>query len=133
MGFTLKGFNNVNYDDFGKVNKSYFGAEIDIKSTIGDQQASLFGNQCLNKGDLKITIGTGAFLWLNKGNKFFPKNNNGCLETLSWYFDKPVFASEGFVVMAGSLIDYFINNLNYAKDFVHFEKIANKAKKIIFL
>ena len=118
-----------NYDDFGKVNKSYFGAEIDIKSTIGDQQASLFGNQCLNKGDLKITIGTGAFLWLNKGNKFFPKNNNGCLETLSWYFDKPVFASEGFVVMAGSLIDYFINNLNYAKDFVHFEKIANKAKK----
>jgi len=118
-----------NYDNFGKINKSYFGAEINIKATIGDQQASLFGNQCLNKGDLKITLGTGAFLWLNKGNKFFPKNNTGCLETLSWFIDRPVFASEGFVIMAGSLLDYFIKNLNYAKNFSHFENISLKAKE----
>ena len=123
-----------NYDNFGKINKSYFGVEIDIKASIGDQQASLFGNECLNKGDLKITLGTGGFLWLNKGNKFVPKNNSGCLETLGWFIDKPIFASEGFVIMAGALLDYFIENLNYAKNFNDFEKMAlTKQRNNIFI
>ena len=29
-------------------------------------------------------MGTGGFLWLNKGNQFVPKSNTGCLETLAW-------------------------------------------------
>ena len=111
-----------NYDNFGKIDKSFFGAEINIKASIGDQQASLFGNECLKRGDLKITLGTGAFLWLNKGNKFLPKNNSGCLETLAWFINKPVYASEGFVIMAGALLDHFIKKLNYASNFKNLEK-----------
>ena len=118
-----------NYDNFGKIDKSFFGAEINIKASIGDQQASLFGNECLKMGDLKITLGTGAFLWLNKGNKFLPKNNSGCLETLAWFINKPVYASEGFVIMAGALLDHFIKKLNYASNFKNLEKKSSSFKK----
>ena len=100
-----------------------FGTKIKIKASIGDQPASLYGNGCLKKGDLKITLGTGGFLWLNKGNQFVPKSNTGCLETLAWSLKKTTFASEGFIFMAGALLDYFIENLNFAKDFNNFEKI----------
>ena len=31
--------------------------------------------------------------------------------------------------MAGALLDYFINNLKFAKDFTNFEKMASKIKK----
>ena len=103
--------------------------QIKIRASIGDQQASLYGNGCLKQGDLKITLGTGAFLWLNKGSKFIPKSNTGCLETLAWKINKPVYASEGFILMAGALLDYFINNLRFAKDFTNFEKMASKIEK----
>ena len=118
-----------NNDSFGETDKKYFGTKIKIKASIGDQPASLYGNGCLKKGDLKITLGTGGFLWLNKGNQFVPKSNTGCLETLAWSLKKTTFASEGFIFMAGALLDYFIENLNFAKDFNNFEKMASKVKK----
>lgn len=34
--------------------------------------ASMFGSGCYNKDDLKITIGTGAFLDVNTGNIVHP-------------------------------------------------------------
>ena len=118
-----------NQDNYGEIDKKYFGTTIKIRASIGDQQASLYGNGCLKQGDLKITLGTGAFLWLNKGSKFIPKSNTGCLETLAWKINKPVYASEGFILMAGALLDYFINNLRFAKDFTNFEKMASKIEK----
>lgn len=36
---------------------------------MGDQMASMFGSGCVNRNDLKITIGTGAFLDVNTGDE----------------------------------------------------------------
>ena len=118
-----------NRDNYGEISKKYFGAQIKINASIGDQQASLYGNNCLKKGDLKITLGTGGFLWLNRGYKFYPKNINECLDTLAWFIDRPVYASEGFIFMIGALLDYFTNNLKLAKNFKDLEKKALKSKK----
>ncbi len=35
---------------------------------IADQSASVYGSRCVNRGDMKLTLGTGAFLDVNVGN-----------------------------------------------------------------
>ncbi|XP_058125013.1 putative glycerol kinase 5 [Anopheles ziemanni] len=55
--------------DFGYVHESLLGAKIKIAASISDQSASLWGNCCFNRGDVKITMGTGSFLNVNTGSK----------------------------------------------------------------
>lgn len=43
---------------------------------MGDQMASMFGSGCYNNNNLKITIGTGAFLDVNTGDTVHPCLNN---------------------------------------------------------
>ncbi len=46
---------------------TFFGAEIPIAGILGDQQAALFGQLCLDKGEIKNTYGTGCFMLMNTG------------------------------------------------------------------
>ena len=41
---------------------------LPVKAVLGDQHAALFGQGCLNKGNLKSTYGTGCFLMVNVGD-----------------------------------------------------------------
>ena len=50
--------------DFGTLNQLN---DLPVKAVLGDQQAALFGQGCLSKGDLKSTYGTGCFLMANIG------------------------------------------------------------------
>lgn len=36
---------------------------------MADQSASLFGSGCFQRGDLKITLGTGTFMDVNTGRE----------------------------------------------------------------
>ncbi|XP_053687972.1 putative glycerol kinase 5 [Sabethes cyaneus] len=54
--------------DFGHVHESLFGSAIKIGASISDQSASLWGNCCFEKGEVKITLGTGSFLNVNTGS-----------------------------------------------------------------
>lgn len=36
---------------------------------MADQSASMWGSCCFNKGDVKVTMGTGSFLNLNSGSE----------------------------------------------------------------
>ena len=40
---------------------------LSIKGMIGDQQSALFGQACFDRGDAKITYGTGCFLLMQTG------------------------------------------------------------------
>ena len=42
---------------------------IPITAVLGDQQASLFGQNCIDKGGVKNTYGTGCFALTNTGNE----------------------------------------------------------------
>uniref|UniRef100_A0A182TNN0 Glycerol kinase 5 n=1 Tax=Anopheles melas TaxID=34690 RepID=A0A182TNN0_9DIPT len=55
--------------DFGHVHETLLGARIKIAASVSDQAASLWGNCCFERGDVKITMGTGSFLNVNTGTK----------------------------------------------------------------
>ncbi|XP_053674228.1 putative glycerol kinase 5 [Anopheles nili] len=58
-----------NSHDFGYVHETLLGAKIKIAASVSDQSASLWGNCCFERGDVKITMGTGSFLNVNTGTK----------------------------------------------------------------
>ncbi len=92
--------------------KNLFKTKIPIAGILGDQQAALFGQTCFDKGDAKNTYGTGCFLLMNTGNDIV-HSQNGLLTTVGYQIknEKPVYALEGSVAIAGSLIQWIRDNL----------------------
>src|SRR5699024_3835448 len=79
---------------------------------LGDQQAAMFGQTCFDPGDAKNTYGTGAFLLLNTGTT--PHlSENGLLTTVCYQLGDadPVYALDGSVAVAGSLVQWLRDNL----------------------
>lgn len=78
--------------------------QIKIASSIGDQQSALFGQLCLEKGQVKVTYGTGCFILTNTGEEIV-KSNHGLLTTIAYSFkDKVYYALEGSVMIAGAAV-----------------------------
>ncbi|KAI8118783.1 putative glycerol kinase 5 [Lucilia cuprina] len=99
---------NNSYKHFGHINPVDFGPEwqncqIPITSSISDQAAAIFGSQCYTKGDVKITIGTGAFLDLITGNKCHA-SLKGMYPLVAWQFDDTTFCVEGAAHDMGTII-----------------------------
>jgi len=62
-------------DNFGATHKSITGRSYPITGVVGDQQAATIGQCCFEKGSVKSTYGTGAFILMNTGNKkIYSKN-----------------------------------------------------------
>ncbi|SPP77126.1 putative glycerol kinase 5 [Drosophila guanche] len=62
------------YKGFGHVHPAAFGSDwedtcIPIAASLSDQAASMWGSQCFSKNDVKVTMGTGAFLNLITGSE----------------------------------------------------------------
>ena len=85
---------------FGKVNN------IPLAVSIVDQQAALYGHNCRNVGDCKITFGTGAFLLALTGNK--RPQTGKLLPTIAWkkHSEEALFAVEGGVYDAGAALEW---------------------------
>lgn len=86
---------------------------IPIAGILGDQQAALFGQHCLNVGEAKATYGTGAFMLLNTGNRII-RSDNGLLTTVAYKLGpsaEPVYALEGSVAQCGYVIQWLRDNL----------------------
>ena len=83
-----------------------------ISGILGDQQAATFGQACFEVGMAKNTYGTGCFMLMNTGEEpVF--SENGLLTTLCYKIgdQKPVYALEGSVAVAGSLVQWLRDNL----------------------
>ncbi len=89
-----------------------FGGEIPLAGILGDQQAALFGQTCYTPGEAKNTYGTGGFLLLNTGEEAV-QSKHGLLTTVGFKIgDQPtVYALEGSIAVAGSLVQWFRDNL----------------------
>ena len=87
-------------------------AEVPIAGILGDQQAALFGQACFTPGMGKSTYGTGCFLLVNTGTSL-ARSKNGLLTTVAYQIgdEKPVYALEGSVAVAGSLVQWARDNL----------------------
>lgn len=80
-----------------------------VTAAIVDQQAALFGHGCRSAGDLKITLGTGAFLLAVAAARPAPGTLSGLLPTVAWDTGNgPIYAVDGGVYDVGSAIDWAV-------------------------
>jgi glycerol kinase len=80
------------------------GGRVRIGASAGDQQASLFGHGCVQAGQAKLTLGTGAFLWCNAGDSPPAGAPDGVVATTAWRLgERTCYALEGFVPNAGAV------------------------------
>ena len=109
--------------NFGDINKIIPG--VPITAVLGDQQAALFGQNCTTKGDVKNTYGTGCFALTNTGEEII-KSSHGLLTTIAYQVEgeKPLYALEGSVPIAGAAVQWLRDNLNIIKQSEDIEALA---------
>lgn len=109
---------------YGYTDKEVLGFEVPISSIAGDQQSSLFGQCCFEKGDLKVTYGTGCFLLLNTGKEAY-QSKNGLITTLNCQtVDTPSYALEGSVFVGGAVIQWLRDELHLISTSAESEVLA---------
>lgn len=104
---------------------------IPIGAILGDQHAATFGQACFTVGDAKCTFGTGAFMFMNVGladpTTKRPVVSKQGLMTTPFYQaagEPPVYALEGAVAYAGSLIQWLRDNIQFGESAVEIAKLA---------
>lgn len=100
-----------------------------LAGDLGDQQAALVGQACLEPGEAKNTYGTGCFLLMNTGTQLVP-SKFGLLTTVAYQFDKePVhYALEGSVAIAGALVQWIRDNLGLIQNSTEIEALARSVE-----
>jgi glycerol kinase len=95
----------------GECDPEWFGAPIPIAGIAGDQQASLFGQRCVQPGMVKNTYGTGCFMLMNTGSA--PRESaHELVSTVAWHQDgAAAYALEGSVFIAGAAIQWLRDGL----------------------
>ena len=113
-------------DDFGYWN--FKDHQIPIRGVAGDQQAALFGQECIEKGMAKNTYGTGCFMLMNTGKNII-SSKNGLLTTVAWSVDGKVnYALEGSVFIAGAAIQWLRDSLKIITHASETEQLSNATK-----
>jgi glycerol kinase len=109
---------------FGETLPALTGRSIPITGVLGDQQAALFGQGCLEAGMIKNTYGTGCFLLMNTGNQAF-QPQNGLLTSIAWQFQgKTDYVLEGSVFNAGTVVQWLRDELGILKNAAESENLA---------
>ena len=86
---------------------------ISIHAVLGDQQAALFGQGCLAKGQLKSTYGTGCFVMANVGNTPI-HSDDGLLTTIGFSLNGEIYyAIEGSIYASGTTVQWLRDNLQF--------------------
>ena len=115
-------------DNFGKTNKKVVGKEIPISAVLGDQQAAAVGQACFEKGSIKSTYGTGAFIIMNTGSKKI-NSKNKLLTTICYRLNnKTTYALEGSIFIAGAGVQWLRDKIKLINNAYETEKIAKSTK-----
>lgn len=101
-------------------------SEVPVCGILGDQQAALFGQACFTEGLGKSTYGTGCFLLVNTGLKLVT-SAQGLLTTVAYQLgsEKPMYALEGSIAVAGSLVQWARDNLKIVQNPQELDKLAS--------
>jgi glycerol kinase len=101
---------------YGQTSEKLFKKSgIRIAGIAGDQQASLFGQACFEKGMVKNTYGTGSFVLMNTGDKpVF--SSSGLITTIAWGLGNTVtYALEGSIFVTGAAVQWLRDELELIK------------------
>ena len=98
---------------------------VPVASALGDQQAALFGQTCFSPGEGKCTYGTGSFLLVNTGERPVA-SPSGLLTTVGYQIagQAAVYALEGSIAVAGSLVQWVRDNLGLIATAAEIEPLA---------
>ncbi len=117
--------------DFGKTIKvAGLPSGIPITGVLGDQQSALFGQFCFEKGEAKITFGTGSFLLMNTGSQKV-MSDHGLLTTVGWQWpgvESASYALEGGAFICGAAVQWLRDNMHLIHNSPDIEKLAKKVK-----
>jgi len=106
---------------FGET--SALGGAIPIAGVAGDQQAALFGQACFSPGAAKNTLGTGAFLLMNIGDRRVASES--LVTTIAWGIGESVtYALEGSIFIAGAAVQWLRDELGFIATAAESESLA---------
>ena len=115
-------------DNFGITDSKVIGTEIPISAVLGDQQAAAVGQACFDKGSIKSTYGTGAFIIMNTGSKKILSKNK-LLTTICYRLNgKNTYALEGSIFIAGAGVQWLRDKIRLINNAYETEKIAQSKK-----
>ena len=110
--------------DFGVAPGSLLGADIPVRGVLGDQQAALVGQSCLEPGMAKVTYGTGCFCLLCTGRDPV-ESHNRLLTTVAWDLgDGLEYALEGSVFIGGAVVQWLRDELRILSSSAESEILA---------
>ncbi|WP_102158308.1 glycerol kinase GlpK [Zhihengliuella halotolerans] len=114
---------------YGHVAGSQLLREVPVAGILGDQQAATFGQAAFAQGEAKNTYGTGCFLIFNTGEEIV-HSENGLLTTVAYKLgeNKTVYALEGSIAVAGSLVQWFRDQLGIIASAPEIEELAQKVE-----
>ena len=113
---------------YGYTDKGVIGGQVPICGVAGDQQAALFGQLCVEEGDVKNTYGTGCFLLMNTGDKAV-KSVNGLVTTLGACAEgRPPYVLEGSVFVGGAVVQWLRDEMGLISSAEESEALAMKVK-----
>lgn len=114
---------------YGSVHTNQLLREVPVAGILGDQQAATFGQAAFTAGTAKNTYGTGCFLIFNTGTEIV-NSTNGLLTTMAYKLGEnaPVYALEGSIAVAGSLIQWLRDNIGMIATAPEIEELAAKVE-----
>jgi glycerol kinase len=105
-----------------------FGRAVPIAGIAGDQQAALFGQQCLRPGMVKNTYGTGCFMLMNTGERPVDSKSR-LLTTVAWKIgERFEYALEGSVFIAGAVVQWLRDGLGLIKTSAEIDRLAQQVE-----
>ena len=98
--------------EFGETTlDGYFDTPVKITGMIGDSQAALFGQGCVEEGMVKATYGTGSSVMMNIGT--MPNlSSSGLVTSLGWgYQNRVCYVLEGNINYSGAVTTWLKDDL----------------------
>jgi len=112
--------------DFGAVAARWLGHPVPIAGVAGDQQAALFGQACLQGGQVKNTYGTGCFMLMHTGGQALASHNGLITTRAAQAGQQPGFALEGSVFIGGAVVQWMRDQLQAFEHSADIEALASQ-------
>lgn len=112
----------------GTTDFGIFGAEVPVAGLAGDQQAAMFGELCLQRGEVKVTFGTSGMLDVHTGD--VPVlSERGVYPLVLWSLagTRP-YCAEATVITAGAAVQWLRDGLGILSSLDESERLANSVQ-----
>lgn len=113
----------VSASKFGETD--FFGDPIAITGVAGDQQAALFGHNCLKPGQAKNTYGTGCFMLMHTGEEAVLSKHGSLTTPAAQTGRYREYALEGAVFNAGSVVQWLRDEMRLIDSSAEIEGLAD--------